>query len=223
MLKTTMETLIILPVLGRPHRVQPVLESVETGTPEPHKTVFVVTRGDTAVTSAIVEAGADWIVIRPISRGDYASKINLAYELSDQPYLFTGADDLNFHPGWLTHALAKMTEGIGVVGTNDLGHPGTKRGTHSTHSLISRAYADEYGTIDQPHKIYHEGYWHEYVDNELVATALKRKAYAHARDSIVEHLHPFFGKAPQDPLYKQFHTRMVQGRTLYQERRKLWE
>lgn len=217
-----METLIIVPVLGRPHRVAPLLESIEEATPEPHKVVFVVTRGDQAEVSAIVDSGVDWVVMRPQARGDYARKINYAYELSEQPFLFCGADDLKFHPGWLSNALDKMTDGIGVVGTNDLGNPRVLHGKHATHSLVSRAYADEYGTIDQPGKILHDGYWHEMVDDELVETAKKRKAWAFAKNSVVEHLHPFFDKAPTDRLYDQFPQRMIQGRAVYKSREHLW-
>lgn len=216
-----MTTLIVVPVLNRPHRIRPVLESIQANTPEPHQVRFIGTAGVTEWPSDFGNAIYDLIPLN--SRGDYAKKINLALHTSDEPYIFTGADDLEFHPGWLSAALAKMTPGIGVVGTNDLGHPKVLKGLHSTHSLVSREYAMEYGTIDAKGKIYHEGYWHEFVDNELIATAVKRKAYAHAHDSVVEHLHPFFGKAPQDATYRQFSTRMVQGRALFQERRKLWE
>jgi len=217
------ETLVVIPVLNRPHRIIPVLESVEANTPEPHTTVFVATKGDTATVTVLVDVQAEWIVVPGHARGDYARKINKAYEMSSEPYVFTGADDLAFHPGWLTNALNKMTPGIGVVGTNDLGNQRTVEGDHSTHSLVARAYADEYGTVDEPGKILHEGYWHEFVDDELVATAKHRNAYAKAADSIVEHLHPFWGKAPTDPIYAQFGLRMRAGRALYQKRQRLWK
>lgn len=216
-----MRTLIIVPVLGRPHRVAPLLESVEAATPEDHQVVFVATRGDSATVAALVDVHAEWIITSPHPRGDYAKKINLAADLSEDPYLFLGADDLNFHPGWLTNALKRMVEGVGVVGTNDLGNARTVDGDHSTHSLVARWYAN-LGTIDQPGKILHEGYWHEWVDDELVATAKHRGAYAHAKDSVVEHLHPFWGKSPSDPIYDQFTQRMRQGRIVFKQRKRLW-
>jgi len=43
--------------------------------------------------------------------------------------------------------------------------------------------------------LYHTGYWHEGCDVEFAATARSRGTYAFAADSIVEHLHPLWGKA----------------------------
>ena len=213
---------IIIPVLNRPHRVRPLLDSIEEATPEPHRTVFVCSPGDTKELEALADADAEWICTpEPYPRGDYARKINFAYRATWEPLLFTGADDLHFHPRWLDAATAKLADGIGVVGTNDLTNPRTARG-HSTHSLVTRTYADK-GTIDEPHKILHEGYWHEYVDDELVGTAKKRKAYAHAPDSHVEHLHPMAKKAPMDSLYEMQTMRMMVSRRLYDQRRRLWQ
>lgn len=213
--------LIIVPVLRRPHRVQPLLESIETATPQPHRTLFVCTPDDRTEIDATAAAGAEHIEVGPHQPGDYARKINFAYRTSTEPLLFTGADDLHFHPGWLDRALAKLTAGIGVVGTNDLTNRRTRR-QHSTHSLVTRAYADEFGTIDEPGKILHEGYEHEFCDDELVGTAVHRGAYAHADDCYVEHLHPMGGKAPMDALYEQQQRRMNASRRLYVERSCMW-
>lgn len=214
--------LIVVPVLRRPHRVAPLIESIEAVTPEPHRTLFVCTPGDDGEIAAIKDAGAEFIETpEPHAPGDYQRKINLAYLATWEPLLFLGADDLHFHPGWLPAALAQLAEGIGVVGTNDLGNKRTARGVHSTHSLVTREYADR-GTIDEPHKILHEGYPHEFCDDELVQTARKRRAYAHAPESIVEHLHPNWNKAPMDPLYAAEPRRMVEGRKVFRGRRRLW-
>lgn len=109
-----------------------------------------------------------------------------------------------------------------MVGTNDLGNPRVLRGVHATHSLVTRRYVDQHGTIDEPGKVLHEGYWHEFCDDEFVETSWKRKAWAFAADSVVEHLHPAWGKAPMDDLYAQEPRRMRQGRRLFLHRRRLW-
>lgn len=213
---------ICIPVLRRPHRVEPLIESIEAATPEPHRTLFIVSPGDDGEIGAIKDADAEWIATpEPYPSGDYARKINLAYRASWEPLLFLGADDLHFHPGWFEKAYEKLTEGIGVVGTNDLGNRRTCH-DHSTHSLVTRDYADKYGTIDERHKVLYEGYPHEYVDDELCQTAQFRGAYAHASECIVEHMHPHWGKAESDELYAQEPTRMIVGRRLFNERRHLW-
>ncbi len=214
---------IIVPVLKRPHRVRPLIDSIEAATPEAHRTLFVVSPGDDDEITAIKDAGAEFIETpEPYPSGDYAKKINLAYRASWEPLLFLGADDLHFHEGWFEKAYGKLQPGIGVVGTNDLGNKRTRRGEHSTHSLVTRDYADKFGTIDERHKILHEGYPHEFVDDELCQTAQFRGAYAHARDCIVEHMHPHWGKAETDELYQAEPQRMIAGREVFEGRRRLW-
>ena len=64
--------------------------------------------------------------------------------------MFAGADDLNFHPGWDTAALAVMDGWVQVVGTNDLLNPYVTAGLHATHYLVDRRYLDDVGgVVDQ--------------------------------------------------------------------------
>lgn len=212
---------ILVPMLGRPHRVEPLLETITATTPDA-RVLFLVSPTDAEVHRAIDRASADRLTVEGPHPGDYARKINAGYRATDEPLLFLGADDLAFHPEWLEQATSRLAPGIGVVGTNDLGSPRVITGQHATHSLVTRAYADRFGTIDQPGAILHEGYPHEFVDDELVETAKHRNAWAFARFSYVEHLHPAWGKAPLDKLYLNQRRRMDKGRRIYQERRHLW-
>jgi glycosyltransferase involved in cell wall biosynthesis len=210
---------ILVPVLNRPHRVEPLLDSIARATPNPHVVLFICDPGDRAEQDAIAAAGG-WMIS---PGGNYASKINAGIRATSEPLIFTGADDLDFHPGWLKHASALMSDTIGVVGTNDLCNPRVIDGEHSTHSLVARWYA-QLGTIDEPDsgKLLHEGYPHEFVDDELIATAKHRGAYAHAHRAVVEHLHPDAGKAPTDALYEGRRRRMRRGRVIFHERSALW-
>lgn len=223
------EVAVIVPVLRRPHRVAPFLSSLSAATPERHRIDFVATGGDSAMIAEILRLAEDdptiaLHVLAPNTVGDYAKKINHAYRTSSSPFLFLAADDLDFHPGWLSAALAPFADpAIGVVGTQDLAPTDRARaGEHSTHCMIRRSYADEFGTIDEPGKILHEGYPHEYVDDELVETAKARGAWTFAGDSVVEHLHPSWGKAERDALYNGQRRRMEAGRGVYVRRRRLW-
>jgi len=215
-------------MLGRHHRVFPLLESIDMTVPGA-MVMFCLTPNDALVDCEVdraVQCGSrlrigKMVVIRRAA-GDYARKINAGYRATCEPLMFLGADDLNFHSGWFEAAVAKLGPGVGVVGTNDLGSPRVMRGEHSTHSLITRQYADEFGTIDNKGSVLHEGYPHEWVDDELVGTAKKRGAWAMALDSHVEHLHPNWGKAPNDVMYQQQATRMRIGHNMYTQRRKLW-
>lgn len=221
-----MTTLVVVPVLRRPHRVEPLLESLAGATPEPHRVLFCCTIGDEAEIAAVEATGSEHIDLEH-APGDYARKINTAVAQSGEPFVFLGADDLQFHPGWLSAALTLMHARVGVVGTNDLTNRRVMRGEHATHSLVARWYIDRLGTLNEhggnnPGEVLFEGYQHEYVDDELVGTAKKRGAWAFAEDSHVEHLHPMRGKAPMDEIYAAQEARMRASRQLFQRRRSLW-
>lgn len=221
---TKTSIVVLVPVLSRPHRIRPLIDNVREMTRTPHRVLFIASPGYPDEIAELEAAGADFIVHpKPVGPGNYAAKINHGYQVTSEPFIFTGADDLHFHRGWDVAALDKMADAsIGVVGTNDLGNPQVLKGEHSTHSLVRRTYADEYGVIDQPRAIYCERYPHEFVDNELVETAKFRNAWAMAMDSVVEHLHPHWGKSGSDATYDKAPRRLMQGRRIYTQRKKLW-
>lgn len=200
------DTAVLILVLRRPDHVAPVLESLlASSDPGRFHPVFIASPGDRDEHAAVRDAGADLLILpEEPGRGDYAKKINLGYRETTEELIFTGADDLRFHANWLDYALAKLSgrSRIGVVGTNDLGSRRVMRGEHATHSLVSRRYADEWGTADQKGQVLVEVYHHNFVDDELVHTAKIRAAWAFARASVVEHLHPHWGKGKLDATYR---------------------
>ena len=218
----TPRVVIVVPVLGRPHRVLPTMRSVAAATPEPHRLLFAANRNDRAEVRALAAASANFILVA--GAGTYAEKINAAYGATDEPLLFLAADDLEFHRGWLTAAADQLGAGVEVVGTNDLGNPRVLNGTHSTHSLVTRTYCDDPGaTADTPGTVLHAGYRHLFCDDELVGVAQSRGVYAHAHGAVVEHLHPYFGKAPDDSTYSKGHRRAREDRATYDRRVHLWQ
>lgn len=235
-------TVIVVPVLGRPHRVAPLIEAFTAATPEPHRLLFVASPRDYPEMRALTDAGAveydpdadpvppaEWTTIRqPPRTGDYARKVNHAYRSTTEPYLFTGADDLEPQRGWLTAALRTMSarRAIGVVGTQDGGNPRVIRGEHATHFLVARWYVDEHGTIDEARKVMCELYPHEYVDDEFIGTARHRNAYAFAEAACVTHRHPnwFADVDPDgtDVLYAAIPGRQAVGKRIFRRRKHLW-
>lgn len=211
-----MTCLVVVPMLGRPHTVAPLLESL--GGTQGVRLLFVCSPDDTDTLAACRASSAD---VMTYERPGYAAKVNAAYRVTTEPLLFLAACDVRFHSGWLDAARAELGDGIGVVGTNDLGNPRVIRGEHATHSLVTREYADR-GLIDGTPGLLFEGYVHEYVDDELIGTAKHRSAWAFAADSHVEHMHPHWGKAPMDDSYAGQEQRMLRSRKLYQRRRRLW-
>jgi hypothetical protein len=197
---------ILIPVLGRPQNVQPLVDSIVESTKGAYRIIFVCSPSDQEeIYFCRLTAYDTWIAPFESGPGDFAKKINWAYEQTTSSWIFQGADDIRFSPGWDTEALKVVSRGRSVIGTNDLKNPGVKRGQHSTHTLFSRAYIDKYGsgTIDGRGKIFHEGYDHQFTDNEFCQVAMRRGEWAFAKKAVVEHLHPYWGTAPWDETYQK--------------------
>lgn len=212
---------IIVPVLDRPANIGPLIYNVSRTTAKGYRLLFVVCEDDDAELAALEAAGADRLVV-PRQRMSWACKVNDGFEATDQEWVFAGADDIRFHDGWFQRALRWADETTGVIGTNDICNPRVMMGEHSTHTLFRRSYVDAFGTIDERGKVMHEGYRHDFTDDEAVATARARGVYVHAFDSIVEHLHPLNGKSPDDKTYRMGRRWSADGRKLFTRRKVLW-
>lgn len=214
---------ILVPVLGRPDNAQKTADSIHKVATVPTTVVFLCTRGDDPEIDACKRTGC---ITHLVDDGDhqYARKINAGIDANygDAEFFFMGADDLTFYPGWdRTAIFAWEASGRPVIGTNDMGNSTVMAGLHSTHTLMHRSYIEQ-GTIDDPTRVLHEGYEHNYVDSEFIETAKARDAFIFAADSIVEHLHPFWRKGPDDLIYKRGRDGYHRDRRLFQTRRRLW-
>jgi glycosyltransferase involved in cell wall biosynthesis len=209
---------VIIPTLGRPHRVAPIMENLAATAPD--CTVYFVAEADDTDTITAVEQHPDARLVVNRRSPSYAGAVNTALEDTDEDLLFVGADDLLWHDGWLPPLLELIGE-FGMVGTNDLGNPEVAIGIHATHFLVRRDYAIT-GCIDEPGVLFHEGYDHNWVDREAVATARFRGEFAPCLASAVEHLHWAWAKAQMDPTYEKARTREQVDAQLYRTRMHLW-
>jgi hypothetical protein len=203
---------ILVPVLRRPHRVRPLLDSIRAVTPDAH-VLFIADTGDGPEVKAILDAG-EQALLTPDGES-YAEKINAGVRATTEPLIFLGADDLDFKPGWFDAAREKLGS---VVGINDLIPRGRQ---HATHFLLTREYAER-PMIDGELGPLSTAYRHWYVDNELIETATARGAYAYAPDAHVEHLHPLVSKAPLDDTYELGTAHSSEDRTIFKQRRRMW-
>jgi hypothetical protein len=206
---------VLVPVRGRPHRVQPLLDSVKATVPDA-RVVFIADPDDEPEIRAIRAAGLTGYYC---VKGNYADKINTAVGLTAEPFLFLGADDLEFQPGWYEAARRKMSNRIHVVGVNDLLH--RRRPDHATHFLVTREYAS-LPTIDGQPGPLHAGYGHNFCDDELIGTARARFTYAYCPGARVRHLHPMNQSAPDDDTYRLGRSRFRRDSKLFKKRRLLW-
>jgi hypothetical protein len=216
---------IIVPILGRSERAQLFLSSIRVSTTVPYRVLLVLSPGD-LTNPDWKRTGADYLTVPwEAGPGDFAKKMNLGFQETDEEFVFLGASDLEFTPGWDVAALKVAEEtGAGIIGTQDNCNPMVKKGRHSTHPLVRRTYAAEIGgTIDNTGEIYCELYDHQCVDNELIELAQARGQWAFAKDSVVIHHHPMYDKTSvMDATYEKALAKGRSDRALFMRRRRLW-
>lgn len=210
---------VLVPILKRSPLA--MLRSLEYATSTDFSVFFICSPDDDDMYQTCLRTGhPTWMVDWDPGRADFAKKINWAFERTDSEWVFQGADDIRFSPGWDTEALAVAEETPAlVVGTNDLHNPSVKAKIHATHILFARSYIDTYGgTFDGTGAVFSETYDHQFVDNEFIALAQARKQWAFAEKSVVEHLHPVWGLAEWDPVYEKAFRETTQDQRLHARR-----
>lgn len=226
----TEEVAVLVPVLGRPEHAEPFMASLRASTGL--ASVYAICdRADEDAVAAWKQAGAYVLdldnylsasgqaFVDRDQPGTFAEKVNVGYRCSDEPWLLLVGSDVRFHAGWWDHAQAVAADRHHVIGTNDLGNPRVTAGEHATHLLIRRSYIDEQGASwDGPGVVAHEGYRHWFVDDEIVTVARQRGIWAMALGSIVEHLHPYFGKGERDATYELGEAHAAADRATFEER-----
>lgn len=213
---------ILIPTIGRPHRVAEVVANVAEATVLDRRLWFIVEAEDEPTIEACKAIGALWII--NTRARNYSGAINTAYHRLDGDLLFAGADDVRFHPGWDVEAVRMLDGWAGVVGTSDLMNPYVEAGTHATHYLVARWYLDTIGGVvdEGPGSFLCEAYDHNYTDTEFIGTAKARAVFAPCAASVVEHMHFLAGKSPQDDTYARAYAELEADEATYESRKDLW-
>jgi glycosyltransferase involved in cell wall biosynthesis len=208
---------VIIPTLGRPHRLADLAANIDATTVHEHRVVFVIEGTDVASVEAVLDLDLVPLVNRRTP--NYQGAVNTAYAETSGDWLFCGADDLVFHDGWD----ADLSGGR-VLGTNDLYNGHVLAGVHSTHSLVQRSYLDQLGGVvdEGPGSFLFEGYDHNFCDTEFIATAKMRAEFVPRLWSVVEHLHPAAGKADFDDTYARSFAEFDADARLFEMRSTLW-
>src|ERR1022692_933556 len=147
---------IILPLM-RPQHIKNLLINIAATTND--YSVYVIATGECATTTQPFVS--DIVTLIDDGGGTWPERMNLGYQMTTEPYFFTGADDVLFHDNWLISAMQSMKEIDGVVMVADLYN------SLGTLALISRRYIDEEsGVMDEPRIVIHPGYGHTYSETE---------------------------------------------------------
>lgn len=222
---TNQAVAVLIPTLGRPNRVEPLLDNLNATTACDFTVYFIVEQDDPQTIEAVRRAKAG--LIFNDGQPTYASCINTAYRKTDEPYLFLGADDIVFVDRWLEAAVAEMADPrVGVVGTADPRHP---LPDHSAHSLVRRRYIEEQGGCMDLRDTVLYPYRHGFTDHELVGVAKSRHAYAYCEGSQIEHHHPGWdslgrvrGGPTLDTTYKKGNRHHRLDTITFIERSRMW-
>jgi hypothetical protein len=216
-------TAVLIPSYGRPDSVKRVVADLDAAKKGVEFNAYVIAEADDEDTHRACGEASAWLIVNDRARS-YAGAVNTAFAATSEPFLFLAADDLHFTDGWLDRLIevASTNETLHVFGTNDLGNPDVLAGTHATHYLLRRRYIEAVGGSDEPGVVLHEGYRHNYTDTELVESAKARGVFAPVLDSVVEHLHPCWGKASWDETYQKMLAGNDADAQLFAERRHLW-
>ena len=189
---------VVVPAMRRPQNVEPLVKSLVDTAPEAN-VYFVCDPTDHEEIDAVTAAAASYPQVNLIlsKRGHtYATKSNVAFENTDEPWVFICGDDVRFHPGWLIEA-RKLSDRFDVIGTNDTAgkvkNPEVAAGRHADHFFLRRAYIDTYGgCLEGPGVLAPEVYNHWFTDKEIIELAKARGVFTPCLDSVVEHLHPAY-------------------------------
>jgi hypothetical protein len=203
---------ILLPTLGRAEKL-PGLAANIADTTQGHdwQLVFALDRADIAswekLQDALMYVSTRGQIIAVACDGTYPVKTNAAYRASSGSLVLPTADDVVFREGWLEPVIERFQEvsvdgtaewfTYHVVGTNDLSPMSNPR--HATMPVIRRAYIETLGcSWGEPGLVFHEGYRHNFVETEICKLADQRGVWVYEPSSVIEHLHPAWGKREED-------------------------
>lgn len=206
---------VLIPTHLRADKLAPLAENIAGVTTVEHRVYFVAEYGDKPTGEALATVDAISVF------GDFGScarAMNAGFAASEEPFVFTGNDDLWFHEGWDIAALAALEEdGKHICGTND------SHGRMTCFAMVRRSYIEEHsGVFDKPATLYHP-YESQYPDTELANYAKHRGVWTEAPDSVTQHLHHDFGDAdPNHPNYQKARAHLDVDRATYERRMREW-
>lgn len=214
---------IIVPTLGRAHKLAALAENIDRVTPEPYNLLFVVDRDDADSQRVIAKLTNAWMTIR---NGTYPEKINAGVKASVEPIVVLTNDDVVFHPEWYERAMKvfEKRNDVMVVGPSDT-TPATAEGTHATMPIVRRSYIEDPGAAyGEPGVALHEGYHHNWSETELWALANDRGVAKFVSSCVIEHRHPDWGTAAMDDTYERgARQHFDKDQLLFNERVAAWQ
>jgi hypothetical protein len=209
---------ILIPTVHRADKLQGILDNAHEVTTVAHQVYFIAESSDEPTKRALKDLAGDHVAVFG-EFGSCARAMNAGFQASTEPFVFTGNDDLWFHPGWETAAINQLEQtGLAACGTND------GNGRMTCFAMVRRSYIESNsGVFDQPETLYHD-YQSQYVDTEFADYMKARGQWTEATESLTEHLHWEFGKADGGHQnYQKARETCSADEAIYRARRPLWQ
>lgn len=207
---------VLVPVLGRPDAVKKTIDAfLASGSERDASLLFIASDTDGPEIDALEKADARYV---PTSKRSWACKINVGLLASVEPWLLCAADDVTLLPRWTTRVRTLLEDGC-VFGSYDGFNPRTASGDLATHPLVSRSYAEKHGTIEKKNVIAHEGYHHNYVDEEITLTARARGLLRFSPEPLLLHNHWGLDPGRMDETYALGHRFLDTDKALFEARK----
>lgn len=205
---------ILIPSLGRPHRLKDVVDNLYENTKLPFDIHFMV--NGIKSKKILDELQMPYEDDSEATDHRYVTRMNkLVRDVDGYKTVFFGSDDVVHHRLWLESALEEMErQQKAVIVVNDLRNPS------GTQALVRTDYFP-FLVHDDPSVAFHPGYQHNYADTEMFLTAEKYKQLGRAFESKVEHLHPIYQNQtsrPWDDTYRNAMSHWHEDAKLFADR-----
>jgi hypothetical protein len=222
---------VVVPVLRRPHNAAPFMASLRESSPRTPLVMAVANRDDPTTAEAWRRAGAlvGWCDEAP---GSFAQKVNLASRFVLTDWMFLVGDDVAFHDQWIERALEGLPDHVKVVGVSEIPDDADldrrfispdyesylRSAEHTNHMFVRCDYVSREGASWDGPGVVCGPYRHWWTNNELIAVAKQRGVWEARPGSVVEHLHPYFGKGQMDATYALGESAAQADHVLWMER-----
>jgi glycosyltransferase involved in cell wall biosynthesis len=188
---------VLIPTYKRPHKLENLITNFNQTTKQA-SLYFVITPEDKETKQLLDDLEQNYFIVE----GEYVRAINTAFNLTDEPFIFCGADDIEFTQDW-DKKLLESINGVGVTGGIDDWQI-SKSGVHTSHPLIRRSYIlEQGGALGYPGLVYNPNNEHYQVDIELEQLSWSRGQIRINKDCIIHHNHYVNHKAKNDSTYSR--------------------
>jgi len=214
---------VLIPTYKRASRLQSLIDNF-TKTSKDSELYFVVHPKDTETIKTLDQLSEGYFFNVLKNSGEYVECINYGVAKTKEPFIFCGADDIEFSNRWDIKLLGSFKDDkVNVTGGID-DWTCSRSGVHISHPLIRRKYIDEQGAcFNNKGELYYSGYKHYQCDIEMEQVAWARNCFKLNKDVTIGHNHFVNKKADHDETYDRSFTVFKQDQDLFDSRKKYYE